>query len=204
MGSASSIAGEAYAAYGEGNGNMKVARAAAAFGVTASLVGGGLLLSPAASAANNDNSCGVQISGGTVSNNTGIGLSANGGTSIADASGGGNNVAVPGGLGSVASAGNGGVSNAAANGGAISMGDVNSGGNTGNAISVGNTNCAAAPAKPVPVKPEAPAKPGKAASVKALPATGVGEFGMDLSAALGSMAAAAAMVAGSLNIRRRR
>ncbi|HET7094834.1 MAG TPA: hypothetical protein VFI22_15185 [Thermomicrobiales bacterium] len=185
---------------------MKVARAAAAFGVTAGLVGGSLLLTPAASAANDkDASCGVQISGGTISNNTGIGLSANGGTSIADASGGGNNVAVPGGLGSVASAGNGGVSNAAANGGAISMGDVNSGGNAGNAISVGNTNCAAAPAKPeAPKKPEAPAKPGKAAPVVELPATGVGEFGMDLSAALGSMAAAAAMVAGGLNLRRRR
>jgi hypothetical protein len=184
---------------------MKVARAATAFGITASLVGGGLVLAPAVSAANNDNSCGVQISGGTVSNNTSLGLSANGGTSIADAGGGGNNVAVPGGgLGSVASAGNGGVANAAANGGAISMGDVNSGGNTGNAISVGNTNCAVAPAKPeAPKKPEAPAKPGKAAPVVALPATGVGEFGMDLSAALGTMAAAAAAVAGGLNIRRR-
>ncbi|HEU0114759.1 MAG TPA: hypothetical protein VFQ80_08780, partial [Thermomicrobiales bacterium] len=75
-----------------------------------------------------------------------------------------------------------------------------------NAISVGNTVCApvAAPAKPAPAKPEAavPAKPAKAAVV-ALPATGVGEFGMDLSLALGTMAAAAAAVAGGLNVRRR-
>jgi hypothetical protein len=194
----------AYEAYGEGSSNMKVARAASALGITASLVGGSLLLSPVASAANN-NACGVTISGGTVSNNTSIGLSANGGTAIGDASGGSNNVGVSGGgAGSVASSGNGGVANAAANGGAISMGNVNSGGNSGNAISVGNTNCAPPPVKPAPVKPEAvaPVKPGKA--VVALPATGVGEFGMDLSAALGSMAAAAAMVAGGLNLRRRR
>ena len=41
--------------------------------------------------------------------------------------------------GGSASAGNGGVASANAQGGTISMGDVNSGGNVGNAISVGNT-----------------------------------------------------------------
>jgi hypothetical protein len=39
----------------------------------------------------------------------------------------------------IASAGNGGVATASANGGAVSIGDINSGGNTGNAIAVGNT-----------------------------------------------------------------
>ena len=41
----------------------------------------------------------------------------------------------------IASAGNGGVATAAANGGAISTGNINSGGNVGNAISVGDTTC---------------------------------------------------------------
>jgi hypothetical protein len=40
-----------------------------------------------------------------------------------------------------ASAGNGGVATASANGGAVGIGDINSGGNAGNAITVGNTNC---------------------------------------------------------------
>jgi hypothetical protein len=74
------------------------------------------------------------------------------------------------------SSGNGGVSNASANGGAIQIGDVNSGGNAGNAISVGDTHCAAAPYN-------APAGGGgggggsKAAgggTIRALPSTGVG------------------------------
>src|SRR5215204_169400 len=38
-----------------------------------------------------------------------------------------------------ASSGNGGVADAAANGGVVSIGDINSGGNVGNAISVGDT-----------------------------------------------------------------
>ena len=40
-----------------------------------------------------------------------------------------------------ASSGNGGVATVAANGGAVSIQDVNSGGNAGNAISVGDTHC---------------------------------------------------------------
>ncbi|MBA2519658.1 MAG: hypothetical protein H0V24_08330 [Chloroflexia bacterium] len=39
----------------------------------------------------------------------------------------------------IAAAGNGGTANASANGGAVALGDVNSGGNAGNAISVGDT-----------------------------------------------------------------
>ena len=39
----------------------------------------------------------------------------------------------------IASAGNGGTATASANGGAVSIGNVNSGGNTGNAIAVGDT-----------------------------------------------------------------
>ncbi|HEU5430732.1 MAG TPA: hypothetical protein VFU81_03665 [Thermomicrobiales bacterium] len=135
----------------------------------------------------------VQITGGTVTNNTSIGISANGGTAIADASGGDNNIAVGGhagngGVSSVSSAGNGGVANAQSNGGAISLGNINSGGNVGNAISVGNTQ--QSPGKPVcctptkPGKPGAPAPgkpgiktvstPGKGGKVAKLPATGSG------------------------------
>ncbi|MDQ3696229.1 MAG: hypothetical protein M3464_21830 [Chloroflexota bacterium] len=39
----------------------------------------------------------------------------------------------------IAAAGNGGTADASANGGAVALGDVNSGGNAGNAISVGDT-----------------------------------------------------------------
>lgn len=39
----------------------------------------------------------------------------------------------------IAAAGNGGTADASANGGAVATGDVNSGGNAGNAISVGDT-----------------------------------------------------------------
>ncbi len=87
---------------------------------------------------------GVYIDGGTVTNETIITVSADGGTAIADASGGDDNIASNGGSagngGSItSSAGNGGISNASADGGAISIGDINCGGNAGNAISVGDT-----------------------------------------------------------------
>ena len=39
----------------------------------------------------------------------------------------------------IAAAGNGGTADASANGGAVATGDINSGGNTGNAIGVGDT-----------------------------------------------------------------
>src|SRR5829696_351769 len=76
-----------------------------------------------------------------------------------------------------ASSGNGGVADAAANGGVVSIGDINSGGNVGNAISVGDTVCAGA----APQKPSggggyaAPSGGGSGGggNVKALPKTGV-------------------------------
>ena len=78
-----------------------------------------------------------------------------------------------------ASSGNGGVGTASANGGVVSIGDINSGGNAGNAISVGDTHCPGA----APQKPSgggggnaAPSGGGggKSGKVKALPNTGVG------------------------------
>jgi hypothetical protein len=120
----------------------------------------------------------VTISGGTVSNETVIDLSADAGTAISDASAGSYNEAVTSGRRdaiNTASAGNGGVATAAANGGAISLGDINSGGNAGNAISVGDTYCnAAAPYEEVVYAAEAPAEAPAAAEVVALPSTGVG------------------------------
>jgi hypothetical protein len=81
----------------------------------------------------------VAISGGTVSNETTLKLSADGGIAVANANGGDDNVAVSGLLGSGgnASAGLGGVAVAQANGGAITVGDINSGNNRGNTILVG-------------------------------------------------------------------
>ena len=80
-----------------------------------------------------------------------------------------------------ASAGNAGVATASADGGAVSIQDINSGGNAGNAISVGDTVCADAAVKP------SGGGGGKAAPsggggrggerVRALPSTGVGELG---------------------------
>jgi hypothetical protein len=79
-----------------------------------------------------------------------------------------------------ASSGNGGVVDAAANGGVVSIGDINSGGNVGNAISIGDTHCAgAAPQKPSGgggyAAPSAGGGGGGGGGkVKALPKTGVG------------------------------
>jgi hypothetical protein len=159
-----------------------------------SLLGGGLMASTASA---NDN-C-VTISGGTVMNETVIDISADAGTAITDASAGSNNLASTGGGNadtSVASAGNGGVATAGANGGAVSLGDVNSGGNAGNAISVGDTWCnnAAAPAEAAPVAEAA------AAEVVALPSTGVGF--VDASSLFALLASAGAGAA-SLGLRRR-
>jgi hypothetical protein len=81
-----------------------------------------------------------------------------------------------------ASSGNGGVATSSANGGAVSVQDINSGGNAGNAISVGNTTCpgaAVAPSKGggggnaggnVTVN----AGGGRGGKVRALPNTGIG------------------------------
>ena len=115
----------------------------------------------------------VQVSGGEVVNETNLSVSADGGTVIADASGGDNNVAANGGSagngGAISSVGNGGSANAAANGGAVSLGDINSGGNAGNAISVGDTVAnGQVPVKPIPEKPVKPV-PEKPVPVKPIP-----------------------------------
>ena len=122
---------------------MKLSRVVLGSAVAVSLVGGGLMATPVAA----QDDCGVAIYGGDVLNETVIDLNANAGTAISDASGGSNNAATTGGGQcrrhvDIASAGNGGVATAAANGGAISTGNINSGGNVGNAISVGDTHCA--------------------------------------------------------------
>src|SRR5215216_196926 len=85
----------------------------------------------------------VAVDGGTVTNETTIDISANGGTAVASADGGDGNIAVGGtggiiGDGGEAAAGNGGVASSEANGGTISIGDVNSGGNSGNTVIVGS------------------------------------------------------------------
>jgi hypothetical protein len=84
----------------------------------------------------------VAIDGGTVSNETTVRLSANGGTAVSSADGGDGNFAQGGnggdfGNGGAATAGLGGVAVAQANGGAISVGNINSGNNRGNTIVVG-------------------------------------------------------------------
>ncbi|MCC7399607.1 MAG: hypothetical protein IT455_21265 [Planctomycetes bacterium] len=162
----------------------------------------------------------VQVSGGTVTNETNISVKADGGTAIADASGGDNNVAVNGGragnggVSGVSSVGNGGSADASANGGAISLGDINSGGNAGNVISVGNT-ISGGVVPVIPGKPSEPGKPGKpggaitikpnkAPKVQALPSTGMGVLAGE-SAPLAGMAAGilAAAVAAAGATRRR-
>ena len=85
----------------------------------------------------------VAVDGGTVTNETTIDISADGGTAVSNANGGDGNVAVAGnggiiGDGGDASAGNGGVAVSEANGGNITIGDVNSGDNEGNTIIVGS------------------------------------------------------------------
>src|SRR5215212_9754092 len=84
----------------------------------------------------------VSVNGGTVSNETTLRLSADGGVAVSSANGGNGNAAAggPGGLlgnGGNAAAGLGGVAVAQANGGAISVGDINSGNNRGTTIVVG-------------------------------------------------------------------
>src|ERR671910_693623 len=146
---------------------LQLSRVALGSAVTLSLVGGSLLAAPGAMApcvAGVDTKgepivapAAVMITGGTITNETVIDISANAGTSISDASGGNNNLATTGGGNDggeggtdIASSGNGGVATSSADGGAVSIQDINSGGNVGNAISVGDTVCA-------PFKPPAPA-----------------------------------------------
>jgi hypothetical protein len=179
---------------------MKLSRFIMGSAVAVSLVGAGMLASPASA----QDECGVFISGGEVYNETSISISADAGTSISDASAGSYNAATTsGGHGiegsvDVASAGNGGVATSAANGGAISVGNVNSGGNVGNAIVVGNTDCGVG-AWEEPVYEEA-YEEAAAEEVVALPSTGVG--GVDVSSIL-AVAGAAGAAAASFGLRRR-
>jgi hypothetical protein len=198
-------------------GSVKLSRIAVGSAVTLSLVGGTLLTSPDVSAqcvtGVDDKGkeivapAAVMITGGTITNETVIDISANAGTSISDASGGNNNLATTGGGGSdgsvIASSGNGGVATSAANGGAISVENINSGGNAGNAISVGDTTCAPfTPPAPAPEKPkDAPKeKPSGGGEVVALPDTGVG---IGDASALFALIASAGAAATSLGLRRR-
>jgi len=82
-----------------------------------------------------------------------------------------------------ASAGNAGVATSSANGGAVSIGDVNSGGNAGNAISIGDTICPGAAVAPSSgggnagggnVNAGNAGGGGRGGQVRALPSTGVG------------------------------
>ncbi len=81
-----------------------------------------------------------------------------------------------------ASAGNAGVATASADGGAVSIQDVNSGGNAGNAISVGDTVCpggvkSTAGGGKAPGGNATTGGGGRGGQVRALPKTGVGELG---------------------------
>jgi hypothetical protein len=182
---------------------VKLSRVVLGSAIAVSIVGGGLMASPVAA----QDDCGVAIYGGDVLNETVIDLNANGGTSIADASGGFGNTALTAGRGDgnatsgvdIASAGNGGVASASANGGAISTGDINSGGNVGNAISVGDTTCAPFVAEEAPAK-EAKAEKAEKAKVVALPDTGVG---IGDASALFALITSAGAAAASLGLRRR-
>ncbi len=178
---------------------MKLSRVVLGSAVAVSLVGGGLMAVPAAA----QDECGVTIYGGDVLNETVIDLNANGGTGIADASGGFGNTALTAGRNvegvDTAAAGNGGVASAAANGGAISTGNINSGGNVGNAISVGDTTCAPFVAEEAPKK-EAKTEKAEKAEVVALPDTGVG---IGDASALFALITSAGAAAASLGLRRR-
>ncbi|MFN8590197.1 MAG: hypothetical protein U0031_01965 [Thermomicrobiales bacterium] len=189
---------------------MKLSQLAMGSAVVFSLIGGALVTTSDASAqcvvgydkkGNPIEGPAVMITGGTVTNETVIDISADAGTSISDSSGGNNNLATTGGGSDgvdTASAGNGGVSTASANGGAVSIQDINSGGNVGNAVSVGDTACA--PYSP-PAAPEAPAEaPVTENVVVSLPATGVGGF--DASAVF-SLLASAGAAATAFGLRRR-
>jgi hypothetical protein len=198
---------------------LQLSRIALGSAVTLSLVGGSLLTASDAMAqcvtGHDDKGepivapAAVMITGGTITNETVIDISANAGTSISDASGGNNNLATTGGGNNggdggtdIASSGNGGVANSSANGGAVSIQDINSGGNAGNAISVGDTVCAPfTPPAPAPEKPkDVPKAPRQEKVVVALPDTGVG---IGDASALFALVTSAGAAAASLGLRRR-
>ncbi len=187
---------------------MKLTRVVLGSAIAVSLVGGGLMAAPVAA----QDDC-VAIYGGDVWNETVIDLNANAGTAISDASAGSNNAATTGGGNGegldIASAGNGGVATASASGGAIGTGNINSGGNVGNAVSVGDTYCAEAvydakddkkydDVKYDDVAYEEAAVGG--GEVVALPDTGVG---VGEANALFALLASAGAAAASLGLRRR-
>ena len=196
---------------------LQLSRVALGSAVTLSLVGGSLLAAPDAMAqcvtGYDDKGeaivapAAVMITGGTITNETVIDISANAGTSISDASGGNNNLAITGGGNDggdggidTASSGNGGVATSSANGGAVSIQDINSGGNAGNAISVGDTSCAPfTPPAPAPEKPKGVEKAPRE-KVVALPDTGVG---IGDASALFALITSAGAAAASLGLRRR-
>jgi hypothetical protein len=181
---------------------VKMSRLVMGSAVAVSLVGAGLLATPVGA-----QECGVAVYGGDVWNETVIDISANAGTSISDSSAGSNNLATTGGGGggdgvvtNVASAGNGGVATSAANGGAVSTGNINSGGNVGNAISVGDAYCDVAPYYEEPVYEDVVYEDVVYEDVVALPSTGVGAGEISgIFAVLASAGAAAA----SFGLRRR-
>jgi hypothetical protein len=206
---------------GWGQVKLQLSRIALGSAVTLSLVGGSLLTASDAMAqcvtGHDDKGepiiapAAVMITGGTITNETVIDISANAGTSISDASGGNNNLATTGGGNNggdggtdIASSGNGGVATSSANGGAVSIQDINSGGNAGNAISVGDTVCAPfKPPAPAPEKPKdvpAPKAPRQEKVVVALPDTGVG---IGDASALFALITSAGAAAASLGLRRR-
>ena len=106
-----------------------------------------------------------------------------------------------------ASSGNGGVADVAANGGVVSIQDINSGGNAGNAISVGDTHCGAAPAPSAGGGGKAPSGGntsgggGRGGKVRALPSTGIGMAETDTSGSLLLALGALGMMGLSLGFR---
>jgi hypothetical protein len=93
------------------------------------------------------------------------------------------------------------VATSSADGGAVSIQDINSGGNAGNAISVGDTTCAPFTPAPAPEKPkDVPKAPREEKVVVALPDTGVG---IGDPSALFALITSAGAAAASLGLRRR-
>jgi hypothetical protein len=183
---------------------VKLSRVVLGSAIAGLLVGGGLMATPVAA----QDDCGVAIYGGDVWNETVIDLNANAGTAISDASAGSNNAASTGGghdgdatsVIDIASAGNGGVATAAANGGAISTGNINSGGNVGNAISVGDTTCYPVYEDVAYDVKDVAAEAAAVGAVVALPDTGVG---IGDASALFALISSAGAAAASLGLRRR-
>src|SRR5215218_6848021 len=115
--------------------------------VAAMLIGVSVM-TPAASATSCYQPSNIAVSGGRVSNETTLDLSADGGVAVSNANGGNGNAAAGGaggifGNGGDAAAGNAGVAVASANGGMIDLDDINSGNNSGNTVVVnsGSSPC---------------------------------------------------------------